>query len=237
MYKRQAIGLDPSRLRPSLPLVHWGKAAQWTTDDRLLLPRTNLQFLLDLEALPERLHGRTALAAHLLHHRLQLLPMFTGDLAPLLAVVVSYSKGNASAVSIWSDALTVGERQWDQAILRYNGTGKSLRQLAGGLPFAPELLENSLLTSGKHTLLLGCLTLSLQIGLTVFSELGERMARFALDVNPGASRRHTWLKLISSNDKLHGTINPIYPLPFRLKVYTLVPPEAVTLSLPHTKCG
>jgi len=160
--------------------------------------------------------------------------MFTGDLAPLLAVVVSYSKGNASAVSIWSDTLTVGERHWDQAILRYNGTGKSLCQLSGGLSFAPELLKNSLLTPGKHTLVLGCLTLPLQIGLTVFSELGERMARFAPDVNPGASRRHTWLKLISSNDKLHGTINPIYPLPFRLKVYTLVNPEAVTSSLPHS---
>eukprot|EP01042_Synura_sphagnicola_P028293 gene28293-36510_t len=143
---KPAIGLDPSRLRPSLPLVHWGKAAQWTTDDRLLLPRTNLQSLLDLETLPERLHGRTALAAHLLHHRLQLLPMFTGDLAPLLAVAASYSKGNASAAAIWSDTLTVGERHWDEAILRYNGTGKSLCQLSGGLPFAPELLENSLLT-------------------------------------------------------------------------------------------
>ena len=203
---KPAIGLNPSRLRPSLPPVHWGKASQWTTDDRLVLPRTNLQSLLDLETLPDRLHGRTALAAHLLHHRLQILPLFTGDLAPLLAVVVSYSKGNASAASIWTDALTVGERQWDQAILRHNGTGKSLCQLAGGPPFAPELLENSLLTPGKHTLLLGCLTLSLQIGLTVFSELGERMARFAPDVNPGAFRRLTRLSLISSNDKLHGTI-------------------------------
>jgi len=46
-----------------------------------------------------------------------------------------------------------------------------------------------MLNPGKHTLLLGCLSLSLQFGLTVFSELGERLARFSPAVNPGAFRR------------------------------------------------
>jgi len=57
-----------------------------------------------------------------------------------------------SRLYIWSDTLTVGERHWNQPILRYNGTGKALCQLSGGLPFAPELLENSMLKPGKHTL-------------------------------------------------------------------------------------
>ena len=102
-------------------------------------PATSRLELISLVAsgtLPEQLHGRTALAAHLLHHRLRLLPAPPVDLAPLLAVAVSYPKGNASAATIWADTLTtltVGERHWDHGILRHNGTGTSLCQLSGGL--------------------------------------------------------------------------------------------------------
>jgi len=146
---------------------------------------------------------------------------FPVDLAPLLAVAVSYPTGYASAASIWSDTLTVGECYWDHTILRYNGTGKSLCQLSGGLPLAPELLEHSMRSPDKHTLLLGCLTLSLHIGLTVFSELGERLARFSPDVNPGAFCRLPRLQLICSQDVLHGTT----PLPDDITT-----PDTYTLS-------
>ena len=215
------IGLDPSRPRPSPPSLQWGRMSPWTMDDRLHLPRLELISLVASGTLPEPLHGRTALAAHLLHHRLRLLPAPPVDLAPLLAVSVSYPKGNASAASIWADTLTVGERHWDHGILRYNGTGTSLCQLSGGLPFAPELLEHSMLNPGKHSLLLGCLSLSLQSGITVFSELGERLARFSPAVNPGAFRRLPRLQLICSRDVLHGTT----PLPD-----DITPPDSNALS-------
>ena len=97
----------------------------------------------------------------------------------LLAVTLSYHRGDPSALRIWADTLQVAAQQWSTSVLRVNTLRSSLQQLAHGAAYSDELLERSMLGETSSALILGSLALSLQARITVYSETGELEGRYS----------------------------------------------------------
>ena len=123
----------------------------------------------------------------------------------LLAVTLSYHRGDPSALRIWADTLQVAAQHWTTSVLRVNTLRSSLQQLAHGATYSDELLEQSMLGKSSNALILGSLALSLQARITVYSETGELVGRYSPEVNLSVLRYLPKLHLIQLGAHLHGT--------------------------------
>ena len=70
------------------------------------------------EALDLGLHSQTGLASPLLYQKLIVLPRFNLASDLLLAVTLTYHRGDLSALRIWADTLQVAGEDWTNSVLR-----------------------------------------------------------------------------------------------------------------------
>ena len=205
--KKEIVGLDPLRSQETQELLlPWGQTpGHWQADSQLASTRHKLFLTVSREALDSGLHGQTGLASHLLYQKLMVLPRLNLASDLLLAVTLSYHRGDPSALRIWADTLQVAAQHWTTSVLRVNTLRSSLQQLAQGAAYSDELLERSMLGDTSDALILGSLALSLQARITVYSETGELEGRYSPEVNLSVLRHLPKLHLIKLGEHTHGT--------------------------------
>jgi len=97
----------------------------------------------------------------------------------LLAVTMSYHRGDPTALRIWAYTLQVAAQHWTHSVLRGNTLRFSFQQLAHGADYSDELLKRFMLGESSNALILGSLVLSLQARITVYSKIGELVGRYS----------------------------------------------------------
>ena len=173
----------------------------------LALPREELVCALRLASLQSGLHGQNGLAAHLAHKVLTAIPAHQTTASLLLAITASFHKDAGSAQQLWHATQVTAAEFWDQKILVCNTQLTSLRSQALGQDYSPELLLTSLTGPlPTATLSLSALALSLQGGITILSETGKQLGRYAPATTLHRLRHLPALTIIHSSAGFHGTI-------------------------------